>query len=101
MVDEVDVVVEVGRGLGGGIDDIEEVCVVQEPRPGSGAGQLNYRFASGGLMACNMLNYSRKVGDLSGVMGMTDRHPDYFVNERRLFVTVGKVMDRRCRMLRN
>lgn len=81
MISEVNVVVEVGRELGGGVDDIEGHCVVLESRPGSGAGQLNDRFASGGLMACNMVSYSRKVRELSGVLGMRDRHPDYFVNE--------------------
>lgn len=81
MISEVNIVVKVGRELGSGVDDIEGHCVILESRPGSGAGQLNDRFASGGLMACNMVSYCRKVGELSGVLGMRDRHPDYFVND--------------------
>lgn len=81
MIDEVKVVVEVGRELGGGVDDIEVHCVVHDSRPGSGAGQLNNGFACGRLMASDMVRYSRKVRELSGVLGARDRHPDFFVNE--------------------
>lgn len=96
MIDEVNVVVEVGRELGGGVDDIEVHCVVQDSRPGSGAGQLNDRFASGRLMASNVVSYSRKVRELSGVLGTgRDWHPDFF------FISVGKVMERGCKMLRS
>lgn len=93
MIDEVSVFVEVGRKLGSGVDDIEGHCIVHHSSPRSGLGQLNDRFASRGLMACNILSYSRKVRELSGVLGMRGRHPDFFANERRLFVNVGKVMD--------
>ena len=81
MSGEVNVVVEVGGELGGGVDNIEGHCVVHDSRPGSGAGQLNDRFASGGLMACNVVSYSRKVGELSGILGLRDWHPDFLVNE--------------------
>lgn len=81
MIDEVNIVVEIGRKLGGGVDDIEGHCVVHQSRPRSGSGQLNDGFASRGLMACNMLSYSRKVGELSRVLGTRDRHPAFFANE--------------------
>lgn len=93
MIDKVNVVVEVGRELGGGVDDIEVHCVVHDSRPGSGAGQLNDGFASGRLMASNVVSYSRKVRELSGVLGTRGRHPDFF------FISVGKVMERGCKML--
>lgn len=93
MIDEVNVVVEVGRVLGGGVDDIEVHCVVHDSRPGSGAGQLNDGFASGRLMASNVVSYSRKVRELSGVLGTRDRHPDFS------FIRVGKVMERSCKLL--
>lgn len=32
-------------------------------------------------MACDMVSYSRKVGELSGVLGMRDWHPDDCVNQ--------------------
>lgn len=93
MIDEVNVVVEVGRELGGGVDDIEVHRVVHDSGPGSGAGQLNDGFASGRLMASNVVSYSRKVRELSGVLGTRDRHHDFF------FVSVGKVMERGCKTL--
>lgn len=32
-------------------------------------------------MTSYMVSYSRKVGELSGVLGTRDRHLDFFVNE--------------------
>lgn len=88
MIDEVNVVVEVRRALGGGVDDIEVHCVVHDSRPRSWAGQLNDGFARGRLMASNVVSYSRKVRELSRVLGRRDRHLDF------LSISVGKVMER-------